>query len=246
MSCRARRRAHLDPNHSPERRTIRPLRRSVRRSDHYAEASDDPTITPKRYTSEASGQPPGLSRIETIYASRRARRRVCVEPSAEAPRASTTPGPSRIEPSAEAQIRRSDTSEPSGKPPGPSRIETIYASRRACRRVCVEPSAEAPRASRRARRQACLDPNHPPKRRERAVGQHAGPVSIQTIRRSATRASRLASRRARLKACAAARAAAHTAPSTERSVEQAVAPEPRAIRHSSYSQRAPQISNRTP
>jgi len=48
-----------------------------------------------------------------------------------------TPGPSRIEPSAEAQIRRSAASELSGKTPGPSRSE---------------PSAEAPRASRRAHR----------------------------------------------------------------------------------------------
>jgi len=48
-----------------------------------------------------------------------------------------------LEPSAEAQIRRSDTSEPLGKPPVPSRTETIYASRRACCRACVEPSAEA-------------------------------------------------------------------------------------------------------
>jgi len=53
-------------------------------------------------------------------------------------------------------------------------------------------SAEAPRASSRARRRARLDPNHPPKRRERAVGPDAGPVSI----RSSAEASR-ASRRAR-------------------------------------------------
>jgi len=56
------------------------IRQSVRRSDHYAKASDDPTITPKRYTSEPSGKPPGPSPIETIFASRRARRRACVEP----------------------------------------------------------------------------------------------------------------------------------------------------------------------
>jgi len=137
-----------------------------------------------------------------------------------------TLGPSRIEPSAEAQICRSDTSEPSGKPPGPSPIETIYTSRRARRQACVEPSAEAPRASRRASCRARLESNHPPKcrsaeatrashrasrqarveskrytqavghaaghasnhppkRRERAVGQDAGPISIRTIRRSA-------------------------------------------------------------
>jgi len=44
-------------------------------------------------------------------------------------------------------IRRSDTSEPPGRPPGPSRsepsAEAIYASRLASRRACVEPSAEA-------------------------------------------------------------------------------------------------------
>ena len=57
--------------------------------------------------------------------------------------------------------RRSATSEPPGKPPGPSR------------------------------------PNHPPKRRERAVGQYAGPVSFQRSA-EAPRASRRASRRARL------------------------------------------------
>jgi len=57
---------------------------------------------------------------------------------------------------------------------------------------------------------------------------------------------RQASRWARLEACAATRAAAHTAPSTKRSVKEAVAAEPRAIRRSSRSQRAPQISNRTP
>jgi len=39
--------------------SIRIIRRSVRRSDHYAEASDDLTITPKRYA-QAVGQPPGM------------------------------------------------------------------------------------------------------------------------------------------------------------------------------------------
>jgi len=75
---------------------------------------------------------------------------------------------------------RSDTSEPSGKPLGPSRsepwAEEIYASRLASRRACVEPSAEAPRASRRAVCRASLDPNHPPKRYERA----SGPVSSRS------------------------------------------------------------------
>ena len=62
------------------------------------------------------------------------------------------------------------SSEPSGKTPGPSRIAS---------------STEAPRASRRARRRARLESNPPPKRRERAVGQDAGPVSNRILRRSA-------------------------------------------------------------
>jgi len=134
-----------------------------------------------------------------------------------------------------------------------ARLESNHPSKRR--------SAEATRVSRRASRRAHLESkrymqavghaaghssNHPPKRRERTVGQDAGSVSICTIRQSDTRASRLASCRARLEACAAVGAAAHTAPSTERSVEQAVAAEPRTIRRSSCSQRAPQISNRTP
>jgi len=71
---------------------------------------------------------------------------------------------------------RQSSHEPSGKPPGPSRAETIYASRRARRRACVKPSAEAIRASRRASRRACLEP----KRYERAAGQAAGPVSTRS------------------------------------------------------------------
>ena len=83
--------------------------------------------------------------------------------------------------------------------------------------VSIHPYAEAPRASRRGVRRARLDrttsrsaasepsgstpgpsrPNHPPKRRERAVGQYAGPVSFQRSA-EAPRASRRASRRARL------------------------------------------------
>jgi len=35
------------------------------RLESFAEASDDPTIMPKRYTSEPSGKTPGPSRIET-------------------------------------------------------------------------------------------------------------------------------------------------------------------------------------
>ena len=38
---------------------------------------------------------------------------------------------------------RYDTSEPPGKPLGPSRTETIYASPLAHRRACVTPSTEA-------------------------------------------------------------------------------------------------------
>ena len=94
-----------------------------------------------------------------------------------------TRGPSRIKPSAEAQIRRSDTTVPLGKPLGPSQMETIYASRRVRRRANVEPSAEAPQASRRARRWARLESNNAPKRRST----------------KSTRASRRASRRAHLK-----------------------------------------------
>jgi len=69
--------------------SIRIIRRSARRSDHYAEASDDPTITPKRYTSEPSGKMPGPSRIET-------HRSDTSKPSGK------TPGPSRSESFAEA------------------------------------------------------------------------------------------------------------------------------------------------
>ena len=76
-------------------------------------------------------------------------------------------------------IRRSAANEPSGKTSGPSRSDHC---------------AEAPRASRRARRRAHLiEPSakaiHEPSAEaihERAVGQDAGPVSIRTIRRSAT------------------------------------------------------------
>jgi len=96
-------------------------------------------------TSEPSGNPPGQSRIETIYSNHRVRCRACIEPSAE------------------AQIHRSDTSEASGKLTGLSPIEMIYASHRARHPAYVEPSAEAPRARCRARHRARLDLNHPPK-----------------------------------------------------------------------------------
>jgi len=124
--------------------------------------------------------------------------------------------------------------------------------------VSIEPSAEAPRASRRARRRARLESNPPPKHRERAIGQDAGPVSNQILPQSAAseptgktpgpsriessaeapRVSRRARRQARLEPSA---DAIH-----ERSIVQAVAAEPRTIRRSSRSRRAPPIPNRTP
>ena len=170
-------------------------------------------------TSKPSGKPPGLSRIETIYASRRARYRACVEPSAKALRASRRAVRwARLD----QTIRRSAASEPSGKTPGPSR---------------TEPSAEAIRASRRTSRQARLEP----KRHEQSVRQYAGPASIQTIRQSdirkrceravgpaagpvpncplerylqATRVSRRASRRARLEPKRNMQAAGHVSDDT--------------------------------
>jgi len=117
------------------------------------------------------------------------------EPSLQTGLPGQPPGPSRIEPSAKAQISQSDTSEPSGKPPGPSRIETIYASRRARRRGCVEPSAEAPRASRRASHRARRDPNHPLKRyTSEPSGKPPGPS--RSMRRRASRHAYHAVRRA--------------------------------------------------
>jgi len=119
----------------------------------------------KQLSREPSGKTPGPSRIassaEAPRASRRARRRARLE---------SHPPPKRREravgqdagPVSNRILRRSAASEPSGKTPGPSRIES---------------SAEAPRASRRARRRARLESNPPPKRRERAVGQDAGPAS---------------------------------------------------------------------
>ena len=68
-------------------------------------------------------------------------------------------------------IRRSAASEPSGKMPGPSRFDH-----------CVE----VPRASRRARwRNHLIEPSAEAIH-EQAIGQDAGPVSIRTIRQSAT------------------------------------------------------------
>ena len=96
--------------------------------------------------------------------------------------------------------------------------KVLRASHRARRQARLEPSAEAPQASRRARRRARLESNPPPKHRERADAQVAGPVSNpilrrtavseqlgktphlpRTIRRSDTQASHLASRRVGLK-----------------------------------------------
>ena len=45
--------------------------------------------------------------------------------------------------SADTEPDRYDMNELPGKPPGPSRTETIYASHLACCRACVAPSAEA-------------------------------------------------------------------------------------------------------
>jgi len=117
------------------------------------------------------GTPPGMRRT--------------IRRSAASERSGMTPGPSRIESSAEAETHRSDTSEPLGKPPGLYRIETIYASHRARRRASVEPSAEAPRASHRARLRARLDPNYPPKRyTSEPSGKPQGPSQIMRYRAS--------------------------------------------------------------
>jgi len=127
----------------------------------------------------AVGQYAGPASNRTI------RRSTASEPSG------STPGPSRPNhppkrreravgqytgPDSNRTLRRSATSEPSSEPsgntPGPSRCE---------------PSAEAPRASRRASRRAIrrarLESNHPPKHRERAVGQAAAPFSNRPPKR---------------------------------------------------------------
>jgi len=229
----------------------------------------------RQLSREPSGNTPGPSRIEpsseALRVSRRAVRQARLQSNHPPKRRERAirqyAGPVSIR-----TIRRSAASEPSGNTPGSSPSE---------------PSAEAPRASHRAIRRARLHPNHPPKRRERAVGQCAGPVSNRTIRRSAAsepsgntpgpspsepsaeapRASHQAIRRARLDSNHPPKRytsepsgkppgpprtirRARLEPSAEgihkRSVEQAVAAEPCAIRRSSRSQRAPQISNRTP
>ena len=118
------------------------------------------------------------------------------------------------------QLKR-HTSELSGKPPGPPRTNA-KATRASCWAICrarLEPFAEAIH--------------------ERAVGQDAGPISIQTIRRSAT--SEPSGNTPGPSRSQPSAEAIH-----ERYVKQAVAAEPHAIRHSSRSQRALQILNRTP
>jgi len=141
-------------------------------------------------------------------------------------------------------IRRSAASEPSGKMPGPSRsdhcAEALRASHRARRRARLNRTTRRSdiRASCRASRRARLEPSAEAIH-ERAVGQDAGPVSIRTIRRSTM--SELSGNTPGPSQSEPSAEAIH-----ERSVEQAVAAEPRAMRHSSRSQRAPQISNRTP
>jgi len=127
-------------------------------------------------------------------------------------------------------IRRSAASEPSGKTLGPSRFES---------------PAEAPRASHWVRRQVHLEWNPPSKRRERAVGQDSGPASNHPPKRYTSEPSGKPPGPSRT-ASTTTQAAAYTKPSTQRSVEQAVAAEPRTIRRSSRSWRAPPIPNRTP
>ena len=140
----------------------------------------------RQLSREPSGNTPGPSRIEpsseALRVSRRAVRQARLQSNHPPKRHERAIG-QYAGPVSIRTIHRSVASEPSGNAPGPSRIE---------------PSAEAPRASHQAIRRARLHPNHPPKRRERAIRQYAGPVSIRTIHRSDTQASRQASRRARL------------------------------------------------
>jgi len=83
--------------------------------------------------------------------------------------------------------RRTDTRKPSGSGRA-SAEQPPMICRASCRRgITEEPFAEVSRVSHWAIRRASLDPNHPPKRRERAVRQYAGPVSKRTIYRSDTR-----------------------------------------------------------
>jgi len=145
-----------------------------------------------------------------------------VESSGDPPKRYARAAGQAARPVSNRTIRRSAASEPSGTTPGPS--QSIHTPKRREQAVGklpgpsqTEPSAEAPRASRRAvcharlnpsiRRSAASEPsgstpgpsqpNHQPKRRERAVGQYAGPVSTEPSA-EAIRASRRASRRARL------------------------------------------------
>jgi len=142
--------------------------------------------------SEPSGKTPGPSRsdhcTEAPQASCQARRRASlIEPSAEAIHERAVgqdAGPVSIR-----TIRRSTTSEPPAKTPGSShrtiRRSDTRASCRASHGAHLEPPAEVTRASRRARCRARLKPSAEAIH-EQAVGQDAGPISIRTIRRSAT------------------------------------------------------------
>jgi len=195
--------------------------------------------------SEPSSKTPGPSRsdhcAEAPRASRRARRRArLIEPSAEAIHERAVgqdAGPVSIR-----MIRRSATSKPADKTLGSSHRTThrsdTRASRRASHRARLKPPAEATRASRQAGCWARLEPSAEAIH-ERAVGQDAGPVSIRTIRQSAT--SERSGNTPGPSRSEPSAEAIH-----ELSIEQAIAAEPRAIRRSSRSQRAPQISNRTP
>ena len=119
-------------------------------------------------------------------------------------------------PASNRTIRRSTVSEPSGKLPRPSR--TVRQS-----------DTRKPSGSRRA----CAErPTIRRASRCRGITKRSAERAVAAETRTNRRASR--------------RAAAGQAPSTKRSVERAVAAEPRTIRCSSRSQRAPQISNRTP
>jgi len=169
-----------------------------------AESSGDP---PKRYeraagqaagpvsnrtihrsaASELSGSTPGPS--QSIHTPKRRERAVgeyagpvSTEPPAEAPRASRR---AVCQAHLDRTIRRSDTSEPPGKPPGPSRTEpsaeALPASRRASRWARLDPSAEAMYASCVARRRTCANPPplRPAARARHRVREPAGGSTIE-------------------------------------------------------------------
>ena len=189
-------------------------------------------LTVRQLSSEPSprtaspGSPPSVANHPPKRrASRRAVRRARLDPNLS---------PKRYPPN------RTDTSEPSGSTPGPSRpndppkrYERAVGSTPGPSRSA--PSAEAPRASRWAVRRARLDRTI---RRKQHTGNTPGPSRIEP--------SAEAPRACRRAICPARLDPNHPPKRHERAVEQAVAAEPRAIRRSSRSQRAPQISNRTP